>query len=137
MQGIENRQDGTRGRQDRWKQRRALVKVGYSCNDHCVFCHTDDYRHSGDAETNPLLAKVDLAWREGFHMVVFSGGEATMREDLFQLTRRVAQRGMLLGFVTNGRVMSYPNVVEKLVKHGLRYVHLSIHGPEKIHNKLT
>ena len=60
-----------------------------------------------------------------------------MREDLFQLTRRVAQRGMLLGFVTNGRVMSYPNVVEKLVKHGLRYVHLSIHGPEKIHNKLT
>lgn len=60
-----------------------------------------------------------------------------MREDLFQLTRRVAQRGMLLGFVTNGRVMSYPQVVEKLLKHQLRYVHLSIHGPEKIHNKLT
>ena len=113
------------------------IKVGYSCNDHCVFCHTDDYRHSGDAPTDALYTKVDEAARQGFDMVVFSGGEATMRSDLYRLARRVRQRGMKLGFVTNGRVLSYPEVVERLLNEGLEYVHLSIHGPEKIHNKLT
>ena len=134
---MENLPLGTEGRTRRWGQRRALIKVGYSCNDHCVFCHTDDYRHSGDAPTDALYTKVDEAARQGFDMVVFSGGEATMRSDLYRLARRVRQRGMKLGFVTNGRVLSYPEVVERLLNEGLEYVHLSIHGPEKIHNKLT
>ncbi len=124
-------------RRARWGQRRALIKVGYSCNDHCVFCHTDDYRHSGDASTAALVAKIDMAARQGYDMVVLSGGEATMRPDLYKLARRVKDRGMLLGFITNGRVMSYPEVVERLVSYNLRYVHLSIHGPERVHNKLT
>lgn len=124
-------------RRARRGQRRALIKVGYSCNDHCVFCHTDDYRHSGDADTASLLAKVDRARAAGFDMVVFSGGEATMRPDLLELTRHVARRGMLLGFITNGRMMSYGTLVEKLLRHNLRYVHLSIHGTERVHNKCT
>lgn len=124
-------------RRARSAQRRALIKVGYSCNDHCVFCHTDDYRHSGDAETAPVLAKVDQARARGFDMVVFSGGEATMRPDLLELTKHVARRGMLLGFITNGRMMSYGQLVEKLLRHNLRYVHLSLHGTERVHNKCT
>ncbi len=135
--GMEHLPIGTEGRTRRWSQRRALIKVGYSCNDHCVFCHTDDYRHSGDAATGALYAKIDEAARRGFDMVVFSGGEATMRRDLFRLARRVRHNRMKLGFVTNGRVLSYPEVVERLVSEGLEYVHLSIHGPERIHNKLT
>lgn len=118
-------------------QRRTLIKVGYSCNDHCVFCHTDDVRHSGDAQTAEILRKIDIAKLMGYDMVVFSGGEATMRRDLFKLTSHVKRRGMLLGFITNGRVMSYTDVVSRLVTHNLRYVHLSIHGAERIHNKLT
>lgn len=124
-------------RRARRGQRRALIKVGYSCNDHCVFCHTDDYRQSGDADTASLLAKVDRARSQGFDMVVFSGGEATMRPDLLELTRHVARRGMLLGFITNGRMMSYEQLVGKLLRHHLRYVHLSIHGTERVHNKCT
>jgi MoaA/NifB/PqqE/SkfB family radical SAM enzyme len=124
-------------RRARLGQRRALIKVGYSCNDHCVFCHTDDYRHSGDADTSSVQRKIDLAWAKGYDMVVLSGGEATMRPDLFQLARHVQGRGMLLGFITNGRVMSYQHVVRKLLAFNLRYVHLSLHGTERVHNKLT
>ena len=124
-------------RRARAAQRRALVKVGYTCNDHCVFCHTDDYRHSGDADTASVLQKVDQVRSRGFDMVVFSGGEATMRADLLELTRHVARRGMLLGFITNGRMMAYGHLVEKLLRHNLRYVHLSLHGTERYHNKCT
>ncbi len=124
-------------RRARRAQRRALIKVGYSCNDHCVFCHTDDYRHSGDATTGDVLRKIDLAWRRHFDMVVFSGGEATIRPDLFKLTAHVRRRGLLLGFITNARVLSYRHVVERLLRDNLRYVHLSLHGTRRIHNKST
>ena len=41
-------------------QRRALIKVGYACNDLCSFCHTEDVRHIDDTGRNVAL-KIDRA----------------------------------------------------------------------------
>lgn len=116
---------------------KALIKVGYACNDHCTFCHTRDVRHIDDTAER-IDAKIDRAKSLGYSMVVLSGGEPTIRPELYRWARRIASHGLDFGLVTNGRVLSYPDVVERLLACRLKYVYLSLHGgTPKVHNSLV
>jgi molybdenum cofactor biosynthesis enzyme MoaA/SAM-dependent methyltransferase len=116
---------------------KALIKVGYGCNNHCTFCHTLDVRHI-DGDSDEVERKIDRAAQLGHTMVVLSGGEVTMRRELLRWAARSAARGMDFGLVTNGRMLVYPELVEKLLGHRLRYVYLSLHGgTAKVHNSLV
>lgn len=116
---------------------KALIKVGYGCNNHCTFCHTLDVRHvEGDAAE--VEAKIDRAAALGHTMIVLSGGEVTMRPELLRWAARSAARGLDFGLVTNGRALAYPELVDKLLGLRLRYVYLSLHGgTARIHNLLV
>ncbi len=116
---------------------KALIKVGYGCNEHCTFCHTLDVRHiEGDeAETH---RKIVRAKELGHTMVVLSGGEVTIRPELMRWATHVASLDMDLGLVTNGRVLAYDDVLDKLVAARLRYVYMSLHaGSARVHNALV
>src|SRR5215472_18658724 len=116
---------------------KALIKVGYGWNNHCTFCHTLDVRHI-DGDSDEVERKIDRAVSLGHTMVVLSGGEATMRRELLRWAARTAARGMDFGLVTNGRMLAYPELVEKLLKHRLKYVYMSLHGgTAKVHNALV
>jgi pyruvate-formate lyase-activating enzyme/SAM-dependent methyltransferase len=116
---------------------KALVKVGYGCNNHCTFCHTLDVREI-DAPTDEVDRKIDRAARLGHTMIVLSGGEVTMRKELLRWAARSAARGLDFGLVTNGRMLAYAELVERLVKLRLRYVYMSLHGgTAKLHNSLV
>ncbi|MGE0789464.1 MAG: radical SAM protein [Sandaracinaceae bacterium] len=116
---------------------KALIKVGYGCNDHCSFCHTLDVRHV-DAEAAEVHAKIVRAKELGHRMVVLSGGEPTIRPELLEWASHVAKLGMDFGLVTNGRMLSYPVLVEKLMQRRLKYVYLSLHGgTAKIHDLMV
>jgi SAM-dependent methyltransferase/uncharacterized Fe-S cluster-containing radical SAM superfamily protein len=116
---------------------KALIKVGYACNDHCTFCHTQDVRHIDD-ESASVHAKIDRAKALGHSMVVFSGGEPTIRPEMIEWATHVAKLGLELGFVTNGRRFSDPAFTEAMLARRLRYVYLSLHGGEaRVHNSLV
>ncbi len=116
---------------------KALIKVGYGCNNHCTFCHTLDVRHI-DGDSDEVERKIDRAARLGHTMVCLSGGEVTMRKELLRWAARSAARGMDFGLVTNGRMLAYEELVTKLLKHRLRYVYMSLHGgTAKVHNSLV
>src|ERR1700722_11062637 len=118
-------------------QTKALIKVGYGCNNHCTFRHTLDVRHI-DGDSDEVERKIDRAARLGHAMVCLSGGEVTMRKELLRWAARSAARGMDFGLVTNGRMLAYPELVEKLLTLRLRYVYLSLHGgTAKVHNLLV
>ena len=71
-------------------------------------------------------------------MIVLSGGEVTMRKELLRWAARSAARGLDFGLVTNGRMLAYEALVEKLLKYRLRYVYMSLHGgTAKVHNSLV
>ncbi len=106
---------------------KALIKVGYGCNDHCTFCHTLDVRHI-DGEAADVHAKIERAKALGHSMVVLSGGEPTIRPELVAWAEHVARLGMGFGLVTNGRMLAYREVTEKLLAARLEYVYLSMHG---------
>ncbi len=116
---------------------KALIKVGYGCNDHCSFCHTLDVRHI-DGEAKEIHEKIERAKALGHSMVVLSGGEPTIRPELFAWAEHVARLDMDFGLVTNGRMLSYADVTEKLLERRLKYVYLSLHGgTAKIHDLMV
>ena len=39
---------------------KALIKVGYTCNNNCCFCHSADHSAVPDLTTAELLSKIDL-----------------------------------------------------------------------------
>jgi MoaA/NifB/PqqE/SkfB family radical SAM enzyme/SAM-dependent methyltransferase len=116
---------------------KALLKVGYGCNENCTFCHTADVRHV-DGDADETHRKIRRAKELGHTMVVLSGGEATIRPELMAWAAHVASLDMDLGFVTNGLIFAYPDVVERLLSHRLRYVYMSLHGGDaRTHNALV
>jgi MoaA/NifB/PqqE/SkfB family radical SAM enzyme/SAM-dependent methyltransferase len=117
-------------------RRKALIKVGYGCNENCTFCHTADVRHI-DGSSDEVVRKIRRAREIDSAMVVLSGGEPTIRPELLAWASLVAELGMDLGLVTNGLVFAYPDRVERLLEKRLRYVYMSLHGVGRVHDRLV
>lgn len=116
---------------------KALIKVGYGCNEHCTFCHTQEVRHI-DGSADEVHAKIERAAQLGHTMVVFSGGEPTIRPELLEWADHVVRLGLDVGLVTNGLMLAYPEFVDKLQARRLRYVYQSLHGGSpRVHNSLV
>lgn len=116
---------------------KALIKVGYACNENCAFCHTLEVRHV-DGPTAETDAKIRRAKALGHSMVVLSGGEPTIRPELLHWARLTASLDMDFGLVTNGQALVYTELVDKLLEQRLRYVYLSLHGgTRKVHNLMV
>jgi MoaA/NifB/PqqE/SkfB family radical SAM enzyme len=108
---------------------KVLLKVGYACNNGCVFCHSSPHRGL-DLDFDELRAKIGLARRAGAQLVVLSGGEPTIRTDLIDLAEEIASQGLRLGLVTNGRMLAYRRLADRLLDLGLDYLYLSLCGPD-------
>jgi MoaA/NifB/PqqE/SkfB family radical SAM enzyme/SAM-dependent methyltransferase len=116
---------------------KALIKVGYGCNNHCTFCHTLDVRDI-DGTSAEVETKIERAAHLGHTMIVLSGGEVTMRPELLKWAGKSAALGLDFGLVTNGRALAYDDLVDKLLKLRLKYVYMSLHGgTAKMHNLLV
>lgn len=115
---------------------KALLDVGHRCNNRCAFCCVADTRDA-EASEQALSARIDEAAALGCSMVVLTGGEPTIRRDLLRLASRVAARGMDLGLVTNGRMLSVPGLVERLVQRRLTWVQVSLYGPPAVHDAVV
>ncbi|MBC8068024.1 MAG: radical SAM protein, partial [Deltaproteobacteria bacterium] len=116
---------------------KALIKVGYACNEHCTFCHTQDVRHI-QGDDDEVVRKIHRAKALGHTMVVLSGGEPTIRPELQRWAALVAALDMDFGLVTNGLVLAYPDVVDRLCASRLRYVYMSLHaGEAAVHDRVV
>lgn len=94
-------------------------------------------RHIDDSAES-VHAKIRRARQLKHTMVVFSGGEPTIRPEMIEWATHVASLGLELGFVTNGRRFAYPEFVEAMLARHLRYVYVSFHGGSaRVHNSLV
>ncbi len=118
--------------------RRALIRVGTTCNNRCTFCHTRGVGPAEDDSSQAVERKIERAAELGHSMVVFSGGEPTLRPELRRWAALCQRRQMLVGLVTNGRMLSYARLADELCELGLRYAHVSLHGATaEIHDALV
>ncbi|HTM51845.1 MAG TPA: radical SAM protein [Bryobacteraceae bacterium] len=98
------------------------------CNLSCRYCNEYD-------ETSPPVPAADMIHRIdrlaalGLSSLTFSGGEPLLHPDLDRLIRRVRERGMLAGVITNGFLLN-PDRIGRFNAAGLDYLQISIDNVE-------
>lgn len=109
----------------------AGIRLGGSCNSHCVFCYTHWTRSTLDLQVEQIKAAINRIAEIGTVKVLsFSGGEPTIRRDLVLLFEYANGAGFTnIELQTNGRELRNFYLAERLAELGLKGVLLSLHGP--------
>jgi MoaA/NifB/PqqE/SkfB family radical SAM enzyme len=119
---------------------RVDVKLGFSCNNDCVFCVQGPEKKAryADKSTAEVFAIIEEA-RERCDEIVLTGGEVTIRRDLPEVVAHAASLGYrVIQLQTNGRVLGNARAIERLAKAGVTEVSPAIHGPTaEVHDALT
>ena len=106
------------------------------CNLKCVHCYSSSQnrRYSDELSTEEGKALIaDLA-SFGSPVLLFSGGEPLMREDLPELVRFAVESGMRAVISTNGTLITKERAAV-FAKTGLSYMGISLDGVGEIHDR--
>lgn len=118
---------------------RADVKVGFACNNRCLFC-AQGHKREGCAHV-PFQELVERMrqGRAASDELVLTGGEPSLHPDILALVREARQMGyQQVQLQTNGRRLAYASFVEALIQAGVTEISPALHGPTAdIHDALT
>ncbi len=110
------------------------------CNLACKHCGSD-CRVSSDAQElnkEQFLSVIDsITPHVDTHkvLIIFTGGEALLRQDLFEIGLELYKREYPWGIVTNGMLLDEDRL-NSLLKSGLHTLTISLDGFEQAHNYL-
>ena len=74
--------------------------------------------------TAEWMTIMDKAWQAGVPHIIFTGGEATLREDLPQLIAHAEKNGQVCGLLTDGLKLAEKSYFEALLQTGLDHIML-------------
>ncbi len=107
------------------------------CHLRCRHCYRDagekDERELSTAEGRKLLHEIALC---GFKIIIFSGGEPLLREDILELTAHARNLGLRPVFGTTGTTIT-PEIARELKKAGAVRLGISLDSAaEEVHDEL-
>ncbi|MBI3165543.1 MAG: radical SAM protein [Chloroflexi bacterium] len=113
------------------------LAVTYRCNNDCAHCYNARERNFPELTTEQWFKIIDQLWELGVPHIVFTGGEATLRNDLPDLIRHAEANGQITGLNTNARRLMDMDYVNQLVDAGLDHVQITVEScvPE-IHDEM-
>ncbi|MFO8184834.1 MAG: radical SAM protein [Candidatus Aegiribacteria sp.] len=113
------------------------LALTYRCNLKCGHCY-NRATDKPELSTTSWKEVLDRIWGLGVPHVIFTGGEATLREDLPELIAHAETLGMVTGLLTNGVRLADGKYLEGLVKAGLDHVQITLESADRdIHNGMT
>jgi len=98
------------------------------CNIDCGYCNEYD-KVSAPVPADVLRRRIDKLADLGTSIVTISGGEPMMHPDLDAIIRRIRERDMMAGLITNGFYLG-PERIGRLNDAGLEYLQISIDNVE-------
>ena len=106
------------------------------CNLACVHCYAQsaNKHYDGQLTTDEGLALIEDVAEFGAPVILFSGGEPLMREDLPTLIERVGSLGVRSVISTNGTLIDQAKA-EEFAQAGLSYVGISLDGMAETNDK--
>jgi 12,18-didecarboxysiroheme deacetylase len=106
------------------------------CNLKCIHCYAqakgETYR-SNELSTDEGKRLIDDLARFGVPVILFSGGEPLLRDDLPELTEYATQKGMRAVISTNGTLITEEKA-RVLARFALSYVGVSIDGTKDVND---
>jgi Fe-coproporphyrin III synthase len=119
------------------KHRRPVVvwNMTRSCNLKCIHCYSNsrNIRYSNELTTDEGKRLISDLASFGSPVLLFSGGEPIVREDLPELAEFAVNKGMRVVISTNGTLLTR-KVAYNFRKIGVSYVGVSIDGMQKTHD---
>lgn len=104
-------------------------EVTKRCNLDCIHCYASSVNSTQaeltTAEGKQLLEQI--ARLDKFRMIVITGGEPLLREDIFELVEYAGKLGFHIVFSTNGMLLT-PNMAKDLAKLGVANFSISLDG---------
>ena len=113
------------------------IVTGFSCNNNCRFCSVGN--RNFDKNTYQMKQDIRKAAETTRKEINFTGGEPTIRKDIFELIEYARSFGFEeIRVTTNGRMFSYEDFTKKIVFSGLTGAIFSIHAhTAKLHDYFT
>ncbi|MFQ5957087.1 MAG: 12,18-didecarboxysiroheme deacetylase [Candidatus Brocadiales bacterium] len=110
--------------------------VGQRCNLKCIHCYSQsrDIEYPGELTTVEAKAMLDDLSKYGAPVILFSGGEPLMREDLLELAHHAKNKGLRAVISTNGTLITREKAKE-LKSVGLSYVGVSLDGMKETNDR--
>ena len=106
------------------------------CNLHCIHCYAGSSSH---AEAPAMNTKQGLQFIQDLAefnvpVILFSGGEPLLRDDLFELAGHAAHLGMRIALSTNGTLID-AQTADKITETGFAEVGISLDGTSSTNDR--
>jgi len=113
---------------------RVYFELTRRCNLYCKHCFVSSYWGDEYGEdTDFILEIINELYDNGVLDLRFTGGEPTIRNDIFQILRYAKDKKFSVSLNTNGVFDDISNVANKLAELDLEQVTISIDGMRKNH----
>jgi heme d1 biosynthesis radical SAM protein NirJ len=105
------------------------------CNLTCKHCYATsaDSEFRDELDTAEALRVIDDLHASGVKVLILSGGEPLLRDDIFRLSDYAREKGFFVALSTNGTLIDERNI-ERIVAARYDYVGISIDGLEAVHD---
>ena len=116
------------------------IYVGYECNNNCIFCsEADEYVKQLKKKSLQEIKKEIVQARKYYDFISFMGREPTLRKDIFDILEFAVKLDFKqVGVTTNGRMLSYPDFTQNILRTGIKQIGISLSGATaKIHDRQT
>ena len=113
------------------------IKVGYECNNNCVFCLNRDKRYFKEYPIETLKNQITVSAQGGCQKLIISGGEPLISKYFWDLLNFAKEKGIKrIEIQTNGRMLYYEELVQKLKQFEPIEFLVSLHFPNsKLYKK--
>lgn len=100
-----------------------------NCNLSCVHCRASATcgPYTGEMDTAAALRLLDQVARVGQPIVILTGGEPLLREDIYDIAAYGTEKGLRMVMAPNGTLIT-PSVASRLVRAGIKRISVSLDG---------
>ncbi len=105
------------------------------CNLTCKHCYSisADKDFAGELSTAEVYGVMDDLRGFRVPVLILSGGEPLLRDDIFDISRRAKEMGFYVGLSSNGTLIDKSNI-ERIAAIGFDYVGVSLDGIRETHD---
>ncbi len=100
-----------------------------TCNLNCIHCYSssENKKYAGEMDTKEAKKFIDDLADFNVPVILFSGGEPLVRDDILELTHYAKSKGIRSTISTNGTLID-PKLAKSLKDIGISYVGISLDG---------